>query len=120
MSDGRFSLDNGCSQLIIDGKIGIKSDSQISHFTKNSIVFENGSELPADVVICATGYGDCKALVKELIGPELAKDLSPVWGLNKEGEVNGVWRWSGVPRLYFMVGNFMLSRYHSKHLALRE
>ena len=57
------ALDIGCSQLIIDGKVKLKNDSQISHFSKNSIVFEDGSELPADVVICATGYGDTKGLV---------------------------------------------------------
>ena len=48
--------DVGASQLIIDGKIKLKNDSQISRFSKNSIVFEDGSELPADVVIFATGY----------------------------------------------------------------
>lgn len=48
--------DVGASQLIVDGKIGLKNDSQISHFTKDEIVFENGSKLPADVVIFATGY----------------------------------------------------------------
>ena len=50
--------DVGASQLIIDGKIKLKNDSQISRFSKNSIVFEDGSELPADVVIFATGYND--------------------------------------------------------------
>ena len=49
-------LDVGASKLIIEGKIKLKNDSQISHFSKNSIVFENGSEIPADVVIFATGY----------------------------------------------------------------
>lgn len=48
--------DVGASQLIADGKIGLKNDSQISHFVKDGIVFENGSKLPADVVIFATGY----------------------------------------------------------------
>ena len=114
------ALDIGCSQLIIDGKVKLKNDSQISHFSKNSIVFEDGSELPADVVICATGYGDAKGLVEQLAGPEVAKNVNPVWGLNKEGEINTVWRWSGVSRLYFMMGTLAQCRIHSKHLALRE
>lgn len=49
-------LDVGASQLVIDGKIKLKNDSQIARFDKKSIVFEDGSELPADVVIFATGY----------------------------------------------------------------
>lgn len=52
---GGYYLDVGASQLIIDGKIKLKNDSIISHFTETSVVFENGSELPADVIIFATG-----------------------------------------------------------------
>ena len=48
--------DVGASQLIIDGKIKLKNDSQISRFTKNGLEFTNGSTLDADVVIFATGY----------------------------------------------------------------
>ena len=47
--------DVGASQLIADGEIKLKNDSQISHFEEDSIVFEDGSRLPADVVIFATG-----------------------------------------------------------------
>lgn len=92
----------------------------MSHFTSDGLVFEDGSELSADVVIFATGYGDTKELAEHLAGPDVAKDLTPVWGLNKEGELNGNWRYCGVPGLYFMMGNLALCRFHSKHLALRE
>lgn len=96
--------DVGASQLIVDGKIGLKNDSHISHFTEKEIVFENGSTLPADVVIFATGYGDAKKLVGELAGEDLAKQYGGVWGFNAEGEVNGAWRWTEVPGLYHMLG----------------
>ena len=45
----------GGSQYIIDGKIKLKNDSQIKEFTESGLKFENGSELPADVVIFCTG-----------------------------------------------------------------
>ncbi|KAL5534810.1 hypothetical protein ACEPAG_1274 [Sanghuangporus baumii] len=115
---GGYYLDVGASRLIIDGKIKLKNDTQISHFSKNSVVFENGSELPADVVIFATGYGNPKQLVQELAGKEIADGSHKVWGLNDEGEINSAWRWSGVQGLYFMLGNLALCRYFSKHLAL--
>jgi hypothetical protein len=50
-------IDVGASQLIIDGKIKLKNDSHIERFTKSGIKFQNGSELPADVCLFATGYG---------------------------------------------------------------
>jgi len=116
---GGYYLDVGASQLIVDGKIGLKNDSQISHFTKDGIVFENGSKLPADVVIFATGYGDAKDLVTELAGTEVSSRIKTVWGLNAEGELNSCWRFSGVEGLYHMMGNLALCRFHSKHVALQ-
>jgi len=48
-------LDIGACQLIIDGKIKIKG-AQVSHFSTDRIVFKDGSDLDADVVILATGW----------------------------------------------------------------
>lgn len=47
--------DVGASQLVIDGKIKLKNDSPIKEFTPTGLKFENGSELPADVILFATG-----------------------------------------------------------------
>lgn len=48
--------DVGASQMIIDGKIKLKSDSPLLAFTETGLKFEDGSELPADVVLFATGF----------------------------------------------------------------
>lgn len=48
--------DTGGSQLIADGKIGLRSGPQIECFTEHGINFDDGSYLEADVVIFATGY----------------------------------------------------------------
>jgi hypothetical protein len=109
----------GGSQLIADGKIKLKSDSQIESFTKSGIKFDNGSELPADVIIFATGLGDFKSAVQKLCGDEVADKCSPIWGVDSEGEINGAWRDLGIPGLWYMTGNFGLCRIHSLHLALQ-
>ncbi|KLO18204.1 FAD/NAD-binding domain-containing protein [Schizopora paradoxa] len=116
---GGYYLDVGASQLIIDGKIGLKSGNQISHFTKDSIVFDDGSSLPADVVVFATGYGKPLDLLTEVAGKEVAARTKPIMDLDAEGEVNTYWRFSGVEGLYHMMGNLALCRFHSKHLALQ-
>ena len=85
-------------------------------------MFGNGSELLADVVIYATGcasfnilvyvfflktlqrYEDPKFQIRRICGEEVADRCSPIWGLNKEGEINGVWRDLGVPGLWYMMG----------------
>ena len=48
-------VDTGTSKLIADGKIKLKTDSVIKSFAERSIMFENGTELEADVVVFATG-----------------------------------------------------------------
>lgn len=49
------TIDVGGSQYIIDGKLKLKSNSLIKEIIPGGIRFEDGSELPADVIIFATG-----------------------------------------------------------------
>jgi len=115
---GGYYLDVGASQLIIDGKIKLKRGS-VKSLTKDSIVFEDGSSLKADVVVFATGLGDVREPTRKLIGDKLTSQIGPVWGLSHEGELNSLWRHCGVPNLYFMMGNLALCRFHSTHIALQ-
>ncbi|KAI0041062.1 hypothetical protein FA95DRAFT_1683437 [Auriscalpium vulgare] len=116
---GGYYLDVGASQLIIDGKIKLKNDSQISRFTKTGLQFEDGSTLDADAVVFATGYGDSREPLRAVLGDEVGDKLNRIWGLDPEGELYGAWRDMGVPRLYVMMGSLALCRFHSKHLALQ-
>ena len=50
-----YTTDTGASQMIIDGRIKLKNDSEISHFSAKEVVFKDGSSIPADGVILATG-----------------------------------------------------------------
>ena len=57
-----FSLkDVGASQLIIEGKIKIKSGCAVSHFEDHHVVFEDGTKLYADALVFATGWVVCCA-----------------------------------------------------------
>ncbi|KAJ7624512.1 hypothetical protein FB45DRAFT_1086278 [Roridomyces roridus] len=116
---GGYYIDVGASQLIIDGKIKLKNDSQISHFTETGLKFENGSEFNADVVVFATGLGECRDAIKWICGEEIGAKTRKIWGLNEEGEIYGAWRDVGVDGLWYMTGNFAVSRFHSKHVALQ-
>ena len=41
--------------MIADGRIKVKSDSELERFTERGVLFKNGSQLEADVIILATG-----------------------------------------------------------------
>ncbi|KDR66366.1 hypothetical protein GALMADRAFT_162115 [Galerina marginata CBS 339.88] len=116
---GGYYLDTGGSKLIAEGKIKLKNDSPIESFTETGIKFANGSELSADVVVFATGLGDPVGHIRRVCGDEVASRCKDIWGLNDEGELNGVWRDLGVPGLWMMLGNLALCRFHSTHIALQ-
>ncbi|EGO25706.1 hypothetical protein SERLADRAFT_437430 [Serpula lacrymans var. lacrymans S7.9] len=116
---GGYYLDVGASQLIVDGKIKLKSDSPMAKFTPSGLEFEDGSTLDADVVIFATGWSDARSAYRELLGDEIGDKLNPIWGLDAEGEFNSTWREVGVDGIWCMMGNLALCRFHSKHLALQ-
>ena len=55
-------------------------------------MFEDGSELPADVVLFATGYGDPRGPMRNIVEPEVGEKLTPVWGIDDEGELRSCWK----------------------------
>jgi len=52
-SGSHAGLDVGCAKLIRDGKVKVKQGVEAASYTEDSIVFTDGSSLPADVVIFA-------------------------------------------------------------------
>ncbi|KAG2357457.1 hypothetical protein BDR07DRAFT_1363138 [Suillus spraguei] len=123
---GGYYLDTGASQMIIDGKIKLKSDGPISRFTQTGLLFEDGSTLDVDVVLFATGYVDARHAYRALLPESLHDKLYPIWGLDKEGELNSVCREVGgrskdseLNGIWCMMGDLAVCRFHSKHLALQ-
>ena len=90
--------------MIIDGKIKVKSSGSIKRFTKKSMVFEDGSELEADVVVFASGFGDSRTPMRTIVGEEVGEKLHPIWNLDYEGETRGAWKEIGVENLWCMMG----------------
>ncbi|KAL7953456.1 FAD/NAD(P)-binding domain-containing protein [Trichoderma compactum] len=117
---GGYYIDVGCSQLIIDGKVKVKSNpGGIKSFTPEGLLLADGSELKADIIIMATGYQTMHSTAKKLFGDKVASRLGKDWGLNEEGEISSIWRYSGHPNFWFMGGSLALCRTYSKMLALQ-
>ncbi|KIY52791.1 FAD/NAD(P)-binding domain-containing protein [Fistulina hepatica ATCC 64428] len=101
---GGYYIDVGASQLIVDGKIKLKNDSQIERFTPTGILFDNGSTLDADVRIISTSVGDVRDAIRPVCGDELTDRVKRIWGLDEEREVCGCWRDIGVKNLFYGIG----------------
>lgn len=122
-----YYIDVGASQLIIDGKIKLKA-GQVDHLTRTSVVLEDGTELPADLVVYATGYASMNGWVADLVSQEVADKVGRVWGLGSgttkdpgpwEGEPRNMWKPTQQEALWFHGGNLHQSRHYSQFLSLQ-
>jgi len=76
-----YYIDVGASQLVIDGSIKLKSPAEIERIATNSVLLSDGSVLPADLIVYATGYGSMNQWAAQLISPEVAERVGKCWGL---------------------------------------
>lgn len=109
----------GASDLIVRGDIAVRQGELAAFGPGRRVRFSDGAEGEFDRVVFATGYAGFKETVAETLGPHAAEQLGSVWGLDAEGEVNGIARFAGIPRAFLAVGNFMTSRTLSKCIALQ-
>ncbi|KAF5345198.1 hypothetical protein D9758_009716 [Tetrapyrgos nigripes] len=111
-------LDVGCADLIASGKIKVKQGVEVCSVTADTATFSDGSSLPVDALIFATGYESIRDTMRKIFGDETMDKTSLVWGLDEEDELRGSYRPTGHPGLWFATGDFYHSRYSSKQLAL--
>lgn len=123
-----YYIDVGACDLVIDGSIKLKSGSDVSHLTEDAVVLKDGTELPADLVVYATGYGSMNGWAADLISQEVADAVGKCWGLGSatpkdpgpwEGEQRNMWKPTAQEALWFHGGNLHQSRHYSQYLALQ-
>jgi putative flavoprotein involved in K+ transport len=123
-----YYIDVGASELIADGRIKLRSGVEVARLTEDAVVLDDGSELKADLVVYATGYGSMNQWAAELISPEVADKVGKCWGLGSgtakdpgpwEGELRNMWKPTAQENLWFHGGNLMQSRLYSRFLALQ-
>ncbi|NBU67631.1 MAG: NAD(P)/FAD-dependent oxidoreductase [Betaproteobacteria bacterium] len=123
-----YYIEVGASQLIIEGKIGLRSPAEIIELEEQAAVLSTGEHLPADLIVCATGYGPMQGWAESLISRDVARKIGPCWGLGSdspydpgpwEGELRNMWKPTAQEALWFHGGNLMQSRHFSIYLALQ-
>ena len=122
-----YYIDVGAAELGPDGEVKL-AHGQVDHLTEDAVVLEDGTELPADLVVYATGYGSMNGWAADLISQEVADKVGKVWGLGSdttkdpgpwEGEQRNMWKPTQQPGLWFHGGNLHQSRHYSLYLALQ-
>jgi putative flavoprotein involved in K+ transport len=122
-----YYIDVGAADLVADGEVKL-AHGQVVELTEDSVMLDDGTELPADLVVYATGYGSMNGWAADLIGQRVADKVGKVWGLGSdttkdpgpwEGEQRNMWKPTQQEGLWFHGGNLHQSRHYSLYLALQ-
>jgi putative flavoprotein involved in K+ transport len=123
-----YYIDVGASGLVANGDIKVRSGVEISRVKSRSVELTDGSELPADLIVLATGFQSMNRAVAPIVSEEVADRVGKCWGLGSgvandpspwEGEPRNMWKPTQQPGLWFHGGNLALSRQFSLLLALQ-
>lgn len=123
-----YYIDVGACDLVANGDIRLRSGVDIARIQPHAVVLSDGSELEADLIVYATGYGSMNGWVAKIVSQEVADKVGKCWGLGSdtskdpgpwEGELRNMWKPTRQDNLWFHGGNLHQSRHYSRYLALQ-
>lgn len=116
---GGYYFNAGCSEMIVEGRVGLLQYDAIERFAPQGALLRDGSVKPADLIVLATGYENQQETVRRALGDAIADRVGPVWGFDAEGELRNMWRPTAQPGLWFIAGSLAQCRIYSKTLAMQ-
>ena len=116
---GGYYFNVGCSELIVEGRIGLVQFSDIDGFVAEGARMRTGDTLAADLIVLATGYKGQEHLVSTLFGDDVAGRVGPIWGFGDEQELRNMFVRTAQPGLWFIAGSLAQCRIYSKYLGLQ-
>ena len=116
---GGYYLDCGCSQLIIDGDVGLLQHENTDHFVENGLLMKDGTVEEADLIVTATGYYSQESVVRDMLGDAIAEKIGQIWGIDpKTGEIANMFVATPQQGLWFIGGGFAHARIYSHYVAM--
>ncbi|MCH7629841.1 MAG: NAD(P)/FAD-dependent oxidoreductase [Proteobacteria bacterium] len=123
-----YYIDVGACEMIADGRVKVKSGVEIERLTADGVQMADGTHVPADVVVYATGFGSMEEWVARLIGEDVAQKVGRCWGYGSgfkgdpgpwEGELRNMWKPTAQDGLWFMGGNLSQARFYCRLLGMQ-
>ena len=116
---GGYYINVGCSDLIAGGQIALRHARDIDTFEAAGLRLADGTLVPADLVVLATGYENLQEGVRRLLGAEVAERVGPIWGFDEHGAMRNMWMRTPQPGLWIMGGSLIDARLYSTFLAVQ-
>lgn len=116
---GGYYFNVGCSDLIAAHEIGVMQYADVECFVAGGVRLRDGSLVPADLLVLATGYKNQQETARASLGDEVAERIGPVWGFDAGGELRNMWRPTAQKGLWFTAGSLAQCRIYSQFLAMQ-
>jgi Pyridine nucleotide-disulphide oxidoreductase len=116
---GGYYFNVGCSELIVSGAVKLLQFADIDTFVAGGARLRDGSVLPAELLVLATGYKNQRETARLYLGDAVADKIGPVWGFDDGGELRNMWRRTAQPGLWFTAGSLAQCRIFSRYLAIQ-
>jgi len=116
---GGYNLDAGSSALMAKGELGLLQYDRIERFTADGALLKDGSTVPADLIVLATGYFPQMELVRRALGEDMVERIGQVWGIGADGELGNMYKRTPQQGLWFIAGGLAQCRINSKYMALQ-
>lgn len=116
---GGYNLDAGAAALMIKGELGLLQYDRIERFCETGALLKDGTVVPADLIVLATGYYPQQELVRRAMGEAMAKKVGQVWGEAPDGELANMFRPTPQDGLWFIAGSLTQARIYSKYMAVQ-
>lgn len=116
---GGYYFNVGCSDLIINGDIGIIQFADIDRFVREGIRMKDGTLHEIDLLVTATGFLNQQDVVRVHLGDRIADKIGPVWGFGDQMELRNMWQRTPQQGLWFNAGSMTQCRIYSRYLALQ-
>jgi cation diffusion facilitator CzcD-associated flavoprotein CzcO len=115
---GGYYIDVGCSELISGGEIALAQMDDIAAFESAGLRMADGTLVPGDLVVLATGYRNLQEEVRRLFGDVIADRVGPVWGFDENQVMRNVAQKTAQDGFWIMAGSLVDVRPWSRYLAL--
>jgi hypothetical protein len=116
--EGGYYINVGCAELISNGDVGVIQDRDAERFVAEGLRMKDGSIIPCDVVVLATGFKNMQEGIRRLVGDDIADRVGSIWGFDEDYQMRNMWRRTAQDGFWVMGGALIDARLHSRYLAI--
>ena len=116
--EGGYYINVGCSELIANGSVGVIQARDSDRFVAGGLRMKDGSVVPCDVVVLATGFRNMQEGIRQLVGDDVADRVGPIWGFDEDYQMRNMYRRTAQDGFWVMGGALIDARLNSRFLAL--